>query len=66
MNLSDLPSVQLHNNNLKMFNQACEETLSALGNDLDEHVLENLYELQVKTSTLMKNALTLYQSDFVF
>ena len=29
-----------------------------LGNDLDEHVLENLYERQVIKSTLVNNALT--------
>ena len=31
---------ELYNDNLKMFNQAWEETLAALGNDLDEGVLE--------------------------
>ena len=41
-----------------MFNQAWEETLLALGNDSDEHVLETLFERQVRKFTLVKNALT--------
>ena len=65
MELSDLLSVELYNHNLKTFNQAWEEASSALGNDFDEHVLENVYERQVGKSTLMKNALTLYESDIV-
>ena len=63
MNLNDLLNVKLYNDNLKMFNQASEETLLALDRDFDEHVLENLCDRQVKTSTLMKNALTSYQQD---
>ena len=39
---------RLYNDNLKMFNQAWEETLLVLGGDLDEHVLENLCEWQVE------------------
>ena len=50
-----------HDDNLKMCNQAQEETLLAFVNDLDEHVLQNLYERQVKKSTLMEHAMTLYQ-----
>ena len=65
MNLNDLLSVDLRKDNLKMFNQASEETLSAFGNDSDDGVLENLCERQVGKSTLMKNALTLNQSDIV-
>ena len=65
MNLSDLLYVELYNDNLKMFNQAWEDTLLAFGNDLDEHFLENLYERQEKRSTLMKNAMTLHQQDIV-
>ena len=65
MNLSDLLNVELCNDNLKMFNQVSEETFLALGNDLDEHVLDNLHERQVRTSTLMKNAVTSYQQDMV-
>ena len=42
MNLSDLLDVELHNDNLKIFNQAWEEPLLALGTDLDEGVLENM------------------------
>ena len=53
MNFSDLLDVELHNDNLKMFNQAWEEVLRSLGNDLDEHFLENLYARKVKKSTLM-------------
>ena len=63
MNLNDLLKDVLYN--LKMFNQAWEETLSAPGDVLDEHVLENLYQRQVKKSTLMKHAITLYQQDIV-
>ena len=51
--------VEPYNDNVKMFNQAWEETSQVLGNVLDEHVLENLYERQVKKSTLVKNAMTL-------
>ena len=39
--------------------------LLPLGKDLHEHVLENLYERQVKTSTLMRHAMTLDQQDIV-
>ena len=42
MNLSDLLEVELRNDNLKMFNQAWEGTSSALGNDVNEHVLEKI------------------------
>ena len=35
MNLSDLLNVELYNDNLKMFNEAWEETLLAVGDDLD-------------------------------
>ena len=58
MNLSDLLNVELYNDSLRMFNQ---ETLQALGNVLDEHVLENLYERHAKKSTLMKYWMTLHQ-----
>ena len=44
MNLNDLLSVELCNDKLKVFDHALEETLLALGNDLDEHVQDNLYE----------------------
>ena len=47
MNLSDMANVELYNDNLKMFNQAWEETFSALGKSLDEHVLKNLFERPV-------------------
>ena len=62
MNLNDMLNVELYNQNLNMFNQAWEETLLALGNDLDENVLNNLYDRQVSKSTLMKNTSSLYQS----
>ena len=45
-----------------MFNQAWDETLLTLDSDLDEHVLENLCERQVKMPTLMTNAMTHYIS----
>ena len=54
-NLNELLSVALYNDNLKMFNQAWEETSLALGNNLDAGVLENLYEKQMRKSTPMKN-----------
>ena len=65
MNLSDLLIVELYIDNPKIFNQAWEETVLALGNHPDEGVLENFCERQVRTSTLMQNALTLYQQDIV-
>ena len=65
LNLSDLPNVELYSDNLKMFNQAREGTLSAFGNDLDEHVRDNLHEQQVKKSTLMKHAWIFYQQDIL-
>ena len=46
MNLSDLLDVELYNDDLKLFNQAWEETL--FGYVVDEGVLENLYERKVK------------------
>ena len=63
MNLNALLHVELYNDHHQMFNQSWEET--TLGSDLDELVVDNLHERQVRTSTLMKNALTLYQSDTV-
>ena len=66
MNLSELANVKMYNDNLKMFNQAREEASLALGNALDEDALENLYERQVKKSTLMKEDMTLNQQDTVF
>ena len=57
MNLSDLLNVELCNDNLKMFHQGWEETLLALGNALEEYVLENLYERQVLKSTRMEHAM---------
>ena len=44
MDLNGLLNVELYNDNLDMFDRALEETLSALGRDLDEGVLENLYQ----------------------
>ena len=38
MNLSELLTVELYNDSVKRFNQAWEETLLALGDDLDEYV----------------------------
>ena len=46
-------------------NQAWEETLLVLGDDLYEGVLESLHEWQLRKSTLMKNSLELCQSDIV-
>ena len=66
MNLNDFLNFELYNSNLKMFTQASEETLLAFGDDLDEGVVEKLYERdKVRKSTLMKNASTLYHSDVV-
>ena len=64
MKLNDFLDAELCKDNLKMSNQAWEETLLALGNDLDEHVLENLYERQVKKSTRMKHAMEFFQTLF--
>ena len=58
MNLCDLRNVELYKDNPKMFNQAWEETFQALANDLDDNVLKNLYERQVKKRSLMKHAMT--------
>ena len=65
--VSDLLDVELYNDNRKMFNQAFEETVLALGNVLDEHVLEmeNVYERQVK-NTLMKHAIIHHISKTLF
>ena len=65
MNLSDMLDVELYNDSLKMFNQAWEETLVALGDDLGEGVLENLCERQVWKSAFMKHVMTLHQQDIV-
>ena len=59
MNLNDLLNVGFHNDNLKMFDQAWGETLTALVVIWMKVSLENLSERQVRGSTLMKNALTL-------
>ena len=58
MNLSDWFTVEQYNDKFKMFNQIWEDTLLAQDNDLDEHVLESLYERQVKKSTLLKSAMS--------
>ena len=47
-----------------MFNQASEETV-ALDSDSYEQVLENLHERQVKKSTPMTNAVTLFRKGVV-
>ena len=65
MNLSDLLNVELYNDNLKMFNQAREETSVVLfENDLDEHVLENMHDRLVKqvyTDLVLKKEPRSYQ-----
>ena len=63
MNSSELLLVELYNDNVKIFNHASEETMLALVVDLDEHVLENLYERQANKFTLMKSAMTLFHQD---
>ena len=65
-NLIDLLNVVLYNDNFKMPNQVWEETLLALDNDLDEYVLERLYERQVKKSTFIKNAMPSKHQDILF
>ena len=45
---SDALDLDLYGDNLKMFNLAGRKTWPALGHDLDAHVLENVYERQVK------------------
>ena len=39
-----LGDVKMYNDNLKMFHQGWKEDLLALDSDLDDHVLENLFE----------------------
>ena len=63
-NLRDLRNVELHDDTFKMFNQVWDETLLVPDSDLDEFVLESVYERQVKKSTLMKNALSSYHKNF--
>ena len=56
INLSVLLNVEFHTDNLRVFHQAWVETALAVGDDLDESATQNLYETQLKKSTLMKNA----------
>ena len=54
MNLNVLLNVEVRNHNLKIFNQAWEEVLLALDNELDEGVLESLYEGQLRKVFTLK------------
>ena len=60
---SDALDLDLYGDILKMLNLAGRKTWPALGHDLDAHVLENVYERQVKKWPLMKHAMTLYQQN---
>ena len=59
MNLSDSLDVELSQRQ----SQSLGRNITGIGNYLDEHVLENLYERQVTKSTPMKHAMTLCQQD---
>ena len=63
LEMNDLLDGELCKFYLKMFDQGWEDTSSHLGYDLDEHVVENMYERQERKSTLMRNALTQFQQD---
>ena len=65
MSMADLPNMQLHNDNLRQFNQAREEMLLSLDRNVDEEFLAHLYERQLRRSMLMKNALTFHHSDII-
>ena len=60
---SDALDLDLYGDDLKMLNLAGRKTWPPFGHDLDAHVLENVYERQVKKSPLMKHAMTLYQQN---
>ena len=49
----------------KQFNQAREKMLLSPNRIVDEEFLANLYEGQLRRSTLMKDALTFYHSDIM-
>ena len=58
-NLSDLLSVEVVQRQSQHVQSSLGRHKSVLGNDLDEHILENLHERQVIKSTLVNNVLTL-------
>ena len=55
--LTDLLNIELYNDNLKQFNHAWEEMLLTLDRGVDEEMLPNLYEGQVKRSSIVKHGL---------
>ena len=57
-NLSDLLSVEVVQRQPQHVQSSLGRHTLDLGNDLDEHVLQNLYERQVIKSELVNNALT--------
>ena len=65
MSVTDLFNIEMRHDNLKVFNQPWEETQLLLDKNVDEELLENLYERQLRKSSLMKNALSLYHSDIL-
>ena len=65
VNLKGLLNIEMYNDNLKTFTQSLEGMWMTLGKDVDEQMLESLHERQLTKSSLMKSALTLYQSDIV-
>ena len=62
--LTDLLNIELYNDSFKEFTQAWEEMwLLSLDKGIDEEMLENLYEKQLRKSSLMKNGSSLSHSD---
>ena len=58
-----LRNVELRSDNLKMFDRAWNETWMAMEMGPDVALFGCLYYRQLEPSTLMKNALALWQSD---
>ena len=56
--LTDLLNIELYNDNLKQFNQAWEEMLLSLDRGVDEEMLPNVYEGQIRRSSIMENGLS--------
>ena len=61
--LTGFLNIELYNDNLKHFNQAWKEMLLSLDKGVDGEMLPNLYDGQVKISSIVKHGLSLYHSD---
>ena len=55
-------NIELVNDNLKKFDQACDETLLALEKEPEADLLEGIYHRQLDKPTLMLNVLALYHA----